>query len=108
MPAPDPDPLFRTLSDASRRAIFERLCREGELTVGGLTRGSGISQPAISKHLGVLKDGGLVEGRRAGRSTYYRAVPARLAPLDDWTGRMRAFWEARFDDLDDLLARMDN
>lgn len=102
------DILFRTLSDNSRRAIFERLCREGELTVGGLTRGSGISQPAISKHLGVLKDGGLVEGRRAGRSTYYRALPARLASLDDWTGQMRSFWDARFDDLDDLLARMDN
>lgn len=108
MPANDSDMLFRALSDASRRAIFERLCREGELTVGRLTNGSGISQPAISKHLGVLRDGGLVEGRRAGRSTFYRAVPARLAPLDDWTGQMRAFWEARFDDLDDLLARMDN
>lgn len=108
MATPDHDTLFRSLSDASRRAIFERLCREGELTVGGLTRGSGISQPAVSKHLGVLREGGLVEGRRAGRSTYYRALPARLAPLDDWTGQMRAFWEARFDDLDDLLARMDN
>lgn len=108
MPATDPDPLFRVFADASRRAIFERLCREGELTVGGLTCGSGISQPAISKHIGVLKEGGLVEGRRAGRSTYYRALPARLAPLDDWTGQMRAFWEERFDKLDDLLARMDN
>lgn len=104
----DSDTLFRALSDGSRRMIFERLCREGELTVGNLTRGSGISQPAISKHLGVLKEGGLVEGRRAGRSTYYRALPARLAPLDDWTGQMRAFWEARLDDLEDLLARMDN
>lgn len=108
MPMSDSDSLFRTLSDASRRAIFERLCREGELTVGSLTRGSKISQPAVSKHLGVLREGGLVEGRRAGRSTYYRALPARLAPLDDWTGQMRAFWEERFDDLDDLLARMDN
>lgn len=104
----DPDALFRTLSDASRRAIFARLCREGELTVGRLTEGSGISQPAVSKHLGVLRDGGLVEGRRQGRSTYYRALPARLAPLDDWTGQMRAFWHARFDDLDHFLARMDN
>jgi DNA-binding transcriptional ArsR family regulator len=104
----DHDPIFRALSDGSRRAIFERLCREGELTVGRLTEGSGISQPAISKHLAVLRDGGLVEGRKAGRATYYRALPARLAPLDDWTEEMRGFWHARFDDLDGLLKRMDN
>lgn len=104
----DPDTLFRTLSDTSRRALFARLCREGELTVGRLTEGSGISQPAVSKHLGVLKEGGLVQGRKAGRATYYRALPARLAPLDDWTEEMREFWRARFDDLDDLLGRMDH
>lgn len=100
--------LFRALSDGSRRAIFERLCREGELSVTRLTDGSGISQPAISKHLAVLKEGGLVEGRKAGRATFYRALPARLAPLDHWTEEMRAFWRARFDDLDELLERMDN
>ena len=104
----DASPIFRTLSDGSRRAIFERLCREGELTVGGLTEGSGISQPAVSKHLSVLRLGGLVESRKAGRSTYYRALPARLAPLDDWTEEMRAFWRVRFDDLEGLLRRMDN
>jgi len=104
----DHDPLFRALADGSRRAIFERLCREGELTVGRLTDGSGISQPAISKHLGVLKDGGLVQGRKVGRATFYRALPDRLAPLDDWTGEMREYWRARFDDLDELLKRMDN
>lgn len=108
MSTPDQDMLFRTLGDPSRRALFERLCREGDLTVGSLTERSGISQPAVSKHLGILKYGGLVEGRREGRSTYYRALPSRLAPLDDWTGRMRAFWHARLDRLDDLLTRMDN
>ena len=105
---PDFDPLFRALADGSRRSIFERLCREGELTVARLTDGSGISQPAVSKHLGVLKEGGLVQARKAGRSTIYRALPARLAPLDDWTEEMRAFWRARFDHLDGLLTRMDN
>ena len=49
------DVLFRTLADPTRRAIFERLCREGEKTVGALTARAGISQPAVSKHLGVLK-----------------------------------------------------
>lgn len=50
----DRDRLFRTLADPTRRAIFERLCRDGELTVGGLTEGAGVSQPVVSKHLGIL------------------------------------------------------
>ncbi|TIW80420.1 MAG: helix-turn-helix transcriptional regulator, partial [Mesorhizobium sp.] len=49
------DMLFRTLADPTRRAIFERLCRQGEQTVGALTAQAGVSQPAVSKHLGVLK-----------------------------------------------------
>lgn len=49
------DLLFRTLADPTRRALFERLCREGEQTVGGLTARAGVSQPAVSKHLGLLR-----------------------------------------------------
>ena len=49
-----PDELFRALSDPTRRAIFERLVREGEQTVRVLTEHAGVSQPAVSKHLGVL------------------------------------------------------
>jgi DNA-binding transcriptional ArsR family regulator len=101
------DILFRTLADPTRRAIFERLCREGEQTVGALTAGAGVSQPAVSKHLGVLKQAGLVRDRPAGRQTHYSAQLAALAPLIDWTGEMTGFWEGRFDDLEDLLRRMD-
>lgn len=101
------DALFRTLADPTRRALFERLCREGEQTVGALTAQAGVSQPAVSKHLGVLKAAGLVRDRQAGRQTHYSAHVAALAPLVDWTGRMAGFWEKRFDDLDDLLTRMD-
>lgn len=101
------DVLFRTLADPTRRAIFERLCREGEQTVGALTAQAGISQPAVSKHLGVLKRAGLVRDRHAGRQTHYSAQPGALAPLADWTSRMTGFWEARFDGLEDLLNRMD-
>ena len=101
------DVLFRTLADPTRRALFERLCREGEQTVGALTAQAGVSQPAVSKHLGVLKQAGLVRDRHAGRQTHYRAQLAALAPLIDWTGQMAGFWEARFDDLEDLLKRMD-
>jgi len=101
------DLLFRTLADPTRRAIFERLCRDGEQTVGALTARAGVSQPAVSKHLGVLKQAGLVRDRQAGRQTHYSPKPGALAPLIDWTGQMAGFWESRFDDLEDLLRRMD-
>ena len=101
------DVLFRTLADPTRRAIFERLCREGEQTVGALTVHAGVSQPAVSKHLGVLKQAGLVRDRHEGRQTHYRAQHQALAPLLDWTSHMVGFWQSRFDDLEDLLKRMD-
>ena len=106
MPEPQ-DTLFKTLADPTRRAIFERLCREGEQTVVVLTAQAGVSQPAVSKHLGVLKRAGLVRGRHEGRQTHYSARPAALAPLIDWTSQMAGFWENRFDDLENLLKRMD-
>jgi DNA-binding transcriptional ArsR family regulator len=101
------DMLFRTLADPTRRAIFERLCLEGEQTVGALTARAGISQPAVSKHLGLLKQSGLVRDRHQGRQTHYSAQPGSLAPLIDWTKQMAGFWENKFDDLEDLLRRMD-
>jgi len=105
---PDPhDILFRALADPTRRALFERLCRKGEQTVGALTARTRISQPAVSKHLGVLKQAGLVRGRHEGRQTHYSAQPGALAPLIDWTSQMAGFWQRRFDDLEDLLKRMD-
>lgn len=102
-----PDLLFRTLADPTRRAIFERLCREGERTVGALTAGAGVTQPVVSKHLGLLKQAGLVRDRHAGRQTHYSAQPQALAPLADWTTEMAGFWESRIDDLEGLLRRMD-
>lgn len=101
------DTLFRTLADPTRRGIFERLCREGEQTVGALTARAGVSQPAVSKHLSVLKQAGLVRDRHEGRQTHYSARLDALAPLADWTSEMTRFWEARIDRLEDLLARMD-
>jgi DNA-binding transcriptional ArsR family regulator len=101
------DALFKALADPTRRALFERLCREGEKTVGALTARAGVSQPVVSKHLAVLKRAGLVRDRHEGRQTHFSAQADGLVPLTDWTGRMTAFWEARFDDLEDLLKRMD-
>jgi DNA-binding transcriptional ArsR family regulator len=102
-----PDALFKTLSDPTRRAIFERLIRDGELTVHALTGHSGVSQPAVSKHLGVLKLAGLVRDRRGGRETHYSADPQGLAPLIDWISVYGTFWLERFYRLESLLNRMD-
>src|SRR5438552_8784546 len=101
------DVLFRALADPTRRALFERLCREGEQTVGVLTDQSEISQHAVSKHLGLLKQAGLVRDRHEGRQTHYSAQLGALGPLIDWTSQMAGFWQSRFDDLEDLLKRMD-
>ncbi|MCQ4631954.1 metalloregulator ArsR/SmtB family transcription factor [Shinella sp. CPCC 100929] len=101
------DMLFRTLADPTRRALFERLCREGEKTVGALTAKAGVSQPVVSKHLNLLKQAGLVRDRHEGRQTHYSAQLGALAPLIDWTSQMARFWETRFDDLENLLRRMD-
>jgi DNA-binding transcriptional ArsR family regulator len=99
--------IFKSLADPTRRALFERLCREGEANVATLTAGAGVSQPVVSKHLRQLKAAGLVEGRHEGRETHYAARADALAPLTDWTTEMTRFWQARFDDLENLLKRMD-
>jgi DNA-binding transcriptional ArsR family regulator len=102
-----PDAIFKSLADPTRRAIFEQLSREGEQTVRALTDRSGVSQPAVSKHLRVLKLAGLVRDRRQGRETHYSARPQALKPLIDWMSVYGAFWRERFDRLEDLLNRMD-
>ena len=102
-----PDDLFRALGDPTRRAIFERLVIEGEQTVRALTEHAGISQPAVSKHLGVLKLAGLVRDRPSGRQTFYSIEPKGLKPLVDWVKVYGAFWGDRFDRLENLLDRMD-
>lgn len=101
------DVLFRALADPTRRALFEQLCREGEQTVSRLTTRAGVSQPAVSKHLGVLRAAGLVQDRPDGRQTRYSPRPEALTPLNDWTRDMTGFWAGRLDNLADLLNRMD-
>jgi DNA-binding transcriptional ArsR family regulator len=101
------DSVFKALSDPTRRAIFEGLARDGEQTVHALTRRAGVSQPAVSKHLTILKRARLVGHRREGRETHYSARPQALAPLVDWVALYGAFWRDRFDQLDNLLKRME-
>ncbi len=103
---PSQDLVFRALADPSRRAIFERLTK-GEAPGRDLIPRAGISQPAVSQHLAVLREAGLVTERREGRLVYYRVDPKGLRPLVDWIARYQAFWVDRVDRLQALLKEMD-
>lgn len=98
--------IFQALADPSRRAIFESLTR-GEAVVKDLTARFAISQPAVSQHLAILKDAGLVDGRREGRCVYYRVEPRGMKPLLDWIAHYRAFWTEHALRLQQLLDEMD-
>ena len=83
------DAVIRTLADPTRRAVFERIVKSEEITVAELTRGSGVTQSAISQHLRSLKQAGLIADRPEGRNVHYRADPKGLAPLVDWMAPLR-------------------
>ena len=100
---PQLDAAFAALADPTRRAILARLAM-GEATVQDLARPFPISQPAISRHLKVLEDAGLIETRTQGTSRPRRLKPDAVAKLWDWLGQYRALWEARYARLDDVLA----
>jgi DNA-binding transcriptional ArsR family regulator len=99
--------VMRSLADPTRRAVFERVVAADEITVAELTRGSGVTQGAISQHLKSLKQAGLVAERPEGRNVYYRAEPEGLRPLVDWIGHYGAFWRARFANIRTLLNEID-
>jgi DNA-binding transcriptional ArsR family regulator len=101
------DAVMRTLADPTRRAVFERVVGSAEITVAELTRGSGVTQGAISQHLKSLKLAGLVAERPAGRNVYYRAQPEGLAPLVDWMSHYGVFWREGFADLRKLMKEID-
>ena len=99
--------IMRTLADPTRRGVFERIVESSEITVVELTRGSGVTQGAISQHLKSLKLAGLIAERPQGRNVFYRAAPDGLAPLVGWLGHYGIFWRDRFADLDTLLKETD-
>ena len=99
--------VMRALADPTRRAVFEQVVRADEITVVELTRGSGVTQGAISQHLKSLKQAGLVAERPEGRNVFYRAQPEGLAPLVDWMGHYAVFWRDRFANLRALLQEID-
>jgi DNA-binding transcriptional ArsR family regulator len=101
------DTVMRALADPTRRAVFERIVHAHEISVVELTKGSGVTQSAISQHLGSLKRAGLVVDRAQGRNVFYRADPKGLAPLADWMSHYGVFWRKRFADLRTLLKKID-
>jgi DNA-binding transcriptional ArsR family regulator len=101
------DAVMRTLADPTRRAVFERIARSDEISVADLTRGSGVTQSAISQHLRSLKQAGLIVDRAQGRNVFYRSEPKGLAPLFDWMRHYDVFWRERFADLKTLLKEID-
>jgi DNA-binding transcriptional ArsR family regulator len=106
--APNITAIMRTLADPTRRALFERIAAADEVSVAELTRGSGVTQGAVSQHLKSLKQAGLVLERPEGRKVYYRAQPEGLEPLFDWMSHYGVFWRERFADLRTLLKEIDS
>jgi DNA-binding transcriptional ArsR family regulator len=94
----EPD-VFRAVADPTRRAVLDLLA-EGELAVKDLQPAFPISQPALSQHLRVLREAGLVSERRAGRLRIYRLEAEPLAGVRTWLER---FWDERFDRLGRVL-----
>lgn len=98
--------IFRALADPTRRALLQRLS-VGERNATELREGLGISQPAVSQHIAVLRGAGLIVEERIGRHVKYRVSPDGLLPLVDWLTRYRAFWPARVERLKSLIKEMD-
>jgi DNA-binding transcriptional ArsR family regulator len=99
------DAPFEVLAEPNRRRILE-LLRVAERPVGELVEAIGVSQPAISKHLRVLRAAGLVEVRPEAQRRIYRIRTEPLRALEDWLQPYRDLWESRLDDLERHLDSM--
>lgn len=95
---------FAALSDPTRLSMVERLIDQGELPAGDLVAEFPISAPAISRHLKVLREAGLISQRVAGTHRYYAVRPDAMKAIADWTLERRDFWGGSLDRLDALLA----
>jgi len=104
-PAPQPDHLsaaFQALADPTRRAILERLA-DGPAPAGELGEGFDISGPAISRHLKVLEDAGMIRREKKAQQRICHLDPAALKRASDWVDRYRRFWDEKLDALEAFL-----
>jgi DNA-binding transcriptional ArsR family regulator len=97
---------FEVVAEPHRRSILDLLLAR-ERPVGDLVEAMGVSQPAVSKHLRVLRQAGLVEFRVDAQRRVYRVRPEPLRDLDRWLAPYRALWSARLDALEEHLAAME-
>lgn len=95
--------VFGALADPTRLAIVERLLSDGERTAGEIAEPFAMSKPAISKHLSVLEDAGLIERRVERQWRVCRVRPEGIKTIDDWMKQYRIFWEGSFDRLEKLF-----
>src|SRR3989440_2664063 len=98
------DPIFAALADPTRRAIVERLLAEADKTVGEIAKPSRISAPAVTRHLQVLENAGLIEKRIDRQFRVVRARPEALHPLGSWYERQQRHWSDAFDRLEAVIA----
>ena len=98
-------PVFEVLAEPNRRRILD-LVRDGERPVNELVDALQLSQPAVSKHLRILREAGLVEVRTDAQRRLYRVNPGPLRDLDAWLAPYRRMWSARLDDLEHHLDTM--
>lgn len=101
------DRIFVAVADPRRRALFDRIARSDGISVAELTAGSGVTQGAVSQHLKVLREAGLVLGQPSGRSVRYRLRPEGLRPFIDWLGSYEEFWPQRVAAMRDLLKEIE-
>lgn len=94
--------VFRAVSDPTRRAVLDLLVG-GERPAGELAAPFDMSQPAMSQHLRVLREAGLVEQRREGRRQIYKLRPERLREIHEWVRHYEQFWNDKLDALGDYL-----
>ena len=95
---------IEALADPTRRRIVELLA-DGERSAGDIASHFSVSRPAVSRHLRVLREHGLVRAREEAQRRLYALDPAPLAELDSWLQRYRSFWAERLDALDEELRR---
>jgi DNA-binding transcriptional ArsR family regulator len=103
--APTTTDAFNAVAEANRRQLLDAI-GTGEATVGELVDRLGLSQPQVSKHLGVLRAVGLVLVRADGRHRWYRVNGPALEPIHEWVRTFERTWNTRLDRLDDVLAEL--
>ncbi|HEY4060086.1 MAG TPA: metalloregulator ArsR/SmtB family transcription factor [Kofleriaceae bacterium] len=99
------DASFAALADATRRGVLERLGRS-DASITDLAEKFGMTLTGMKKHVGVLEDAGLVVTEKVGRVRTCRLGPHRLEEANAWLEKYRQLWEARFDELDALVAEL--